>query len=113
MSSGFLRIIWIYTITTIVYNSYKAMFSYNKLLNIVENHDVLVCLVKPERKILSQKCEVCLPHNLQPSRSIFTVPERESFALLVIHAFKKADALLACNILQWICSMEHHIPVIS
>ena len=52
---------------------YKAIFSYNKLLNIVETDDVLVYLVKPERKIFSQKCEVCLPdHNLQPSRSIFS-----------------------------------------
>ena len=36
------------------------------------------------------------------------VPERESFALLVIHAFENADPLLPCNILQWVCSMEHH-----
>jgi hypothetical protein len=36
------------------------------------------------------------------------VPERVSFALLVIHAFQNADPLSACNILQWVCSMEHH-----
>ena len=36
------------------------------------------------------------------------VPERETFALLVIHAFQNADPLLSCNILQWVCSMEHH-----
>jgi hypothetical protein len=41
------------------------------------------------------------------------VPERVSFALLVIHAFQNADPLSACNILQWVCSMEHHIPVYS
>ena len=32
----------------------------------------LSILSKPEHKIFSQKCEVCLPHNLQPSRSIFS-----------------------------------------
>jgi hypothetical protein len=60
---------------------YKAIFSYNKLLNIVENDDVLVSLVKPERKIFSQKCEVCLPdHNLLYSQAdLSLVPERESF----------------------------------
>ena len=36
------------------------------------------------------------------------VPERESFAILILHAFQYADPLLACNILQWVCSMEHH-----
>ena len=36
------------------------------------------------------------------------VPELESFAILVVHAFQNADPLLACNILQWVCSMEHH-----
>ena len=35
------------------------------------------------------------------------VPERETFALLVIHAYP----LLSCNILQWVCSMEHHNDV--
>jgi hypothetical protein len=37
-----------------------------------ERRYVLIYLVKPERKIFSQKCEVCLPHNLQPRRSIFS-----------------------------------------
>ena len=36
------------------------------------------------------------------------VPERESFVLLVVHAFRNADPLSACNILNWVCSMEHH-----
>ena len=36
------------------------------------------------------------------------VPERESFVLLVLHAFQNADPSLPCNILQWVCSMEHH-----
>jgi hypothetical protein len=39
------------------------------------------------------------------------LPERESFALLVICAFQNEDALLACNILQWVCSMDRHTPV--
>ena len=34
---------------------YKAIFSYNKLLSIVGDDDILVLIVKPESKIFNQK----------------------------------------------------------
>ena len=91
---------------------YKAIFSRNKLLNIVENDDVLV---------LRQAVQNVQPKNARfvylitySQADLTLVPERESFALLVIHyAFQNADPLLACNILHWFCSMEHHTPVYS
>jgi hypothetical protein len=100
-----LQVKWLFTYYldlynyNLAYNDYKAIFSYNKLLNIVENDNVLntrfVYLITYSQADLS------------------LVPERESFALLVIHAFQNADPLLAYNILQWVCSKEHHIPVNS
>jgi hypothetical protein len=72
----------------------------------MENDDV---------SVLSQTVQNVQPKNARfaylitySQADLSLVPERESFALLVIHAFKNADSLSACNILQWVCSMEHH-----
>ena len=72
----------------------------------MENDDV---------SVLSQTVQNVQPRNARfvylitySQADLALVPERESFALLVIHAFQNADSLSACNILQWVCSMEHH-----
>jgi hypothetical protein len=66
----------------------------------VQNDDVLV---------VSQTVQNVQPKNARfaylitySQADLSLVPERESFALLVIHAFQNADPLLGCNILQWV-----------
>jgi hypothetical protein len=72
----------------------------------MENDDV---------SVLSQTVQNVKPRNARfvylitySQADLALVPERESFTLLVIHAIQNADSLSSCNILQWVCSMEHH-----
>ena len=66
---------------------YKAIFSYNKLLNIVEDDDILV-LSQTRMQNFQPKNERFVYLITYSQADLSLVPERESFAFLVIHAFQ-------------------------
>ena len=39
---------------------------------------------------------------------ISLVPTRETFAMLILHAFENGDPSSPCNVVQWVCSKEPH-----
>ena len=68
----------------------------------MENDDV---------SVLSQTVQNVQPKNARfvymitySQADLSLVPERESFALLVIHAFQNADSLSACKVTPYVCA---------